>query len=205
MLLSATVSQATLVGPYSVDVNTLHLWHMDTAVPVVDQVAAGTNLVGLLGTATLGNTSYSGYSNALNTVGSGQDSTAQRGPLLTASSGSSPGNVSITLADPASGAFTFEAIVWIGFDPTKNLGATADGGNGRNTALNILTGESGTTANRIFQFRIIPVGMRPLGGANPVTIVPLVTFENIRAGSAGQASIYAAIPTTGPDAILSNN
>ena len=205
-LLAQNPANATIVGPYTPDPDTLHLWHLDeAAVPAIDSIPSGTNLVGLLNTATLANPSFPGFGTALNTIGSGQDSTTQRGALLTASTAATPGNVSITVADPTSGAFTFEAIVWIGFDPTKNFGTTADGGNNRTTPFNILTGESTVNGNRIFQFRLVPAGLRPLGGSNPTTPVPLLTFENVRAISGNQPSIYAAIPTTGPDAIQSNS
>jgi autotransporter-associated beta strand protein len=194
--------QAAIVGPYSPDANTLHLWHMDQATaPVIDSAAGGTNLAGLFNGATLGNASFTGFGNSLNTIDGGQDGTANRDALLTVAN--PLGNVSVTYADATSGAFTIEAIVWIGFDPTKNFGTTANGGNNRNSTFEILSGESGTTANRIFQFRILPVGMVPVG--TTPSSVPLLTFENIRAGVSAQPTIYAAIPTNGPDAIVSNN
>lgn len=195
---------AVIVGPYTPDAATLHLWHLDeTAAPAVDSVpSGGVNLTGLENGAVLGSTSFSTlFKNALNTVDGGQNATAAgtRDALLGASSASPPANVTITLADPTTGAFTFEAVVQVGFDPTLNYGTTANGGNGRNGPFELMTGESGTTANRIFQWRIMPVGS--IAGVSQ----PVVTFENIRAGSAPQATIYAAIPTQGPDAIVSNN
>src|ERR1035441_3608080 len=205
LLLAALAAPADLVGPYTPDANTLHLWHLDeTTTHAVDSATAGINLSGLLSGATLGTASYAGFGSALNTLDGGQDATAAgtRDALLAASA--SAGNVSVTYADPTTGAFTYEAIVCIGFDPGRNLGASADGGTGRGTPLEIVSCESGTTTNRILQFRIVPVGMRP-AIALPPTAVPLLTFENIRAGNSGQVTIYAAIPTNGPDAILSNH
>jgi hypothetical protein len=205
VLAAALVAHAAIVGPYTPDANTLHLWHLnETATPVVDSATAGINLSGLLSGATLGNASYTGFGNALNTLDGGQDATTAgtRDALLAASA--SAGNVLVTYADPTTGAFTYEAILWIGFDPFRNLGASTDGGNGRGTPLEIVSCESGTTTNRILQFRIVPAGMRP-AVALPPAAVPLLTFENIRAGSTGQATIYAAIPTNGPDSILSNH
>src|SRR3954463_13437861 len=160
LLLSQPSVRATIVGPYTADANTLHLWHMDASVvPVLDAVASGgTNLVGLQNAATLANASYPGFGSALNTVGSGQDSTTQRGSLLTASTANPPGNIVTTIANTSTGAFTMEAIVWIGFDPTKNFGTAVNGGNARATPFNIITGESGVNANRIFQFRIFGNG-----------------------------------------------
>ena len=47
LLFTQLTAQASIVGPYTADANTLHLWHMDaSAVPVPDAVATGgTNLV----------------------------------------------------------------------------------------------------------------------------------------------------------------
>ena len=203
---------ALIVGPYAPDANTLHLWHLDAgAVPVPDAATTGgTNLVSLLNGATLGNGSYASgavnFGNALSTIDGGQDIITNRDALITPWAGTgNPGNIAITVADPTTGAFTFEALVWIGFDPAKNFGTTANGGNNRNTPFNIISGESSVNGNRIFQFRLVPVGMDPDGGgpAGP-TIEPLLTFENVRALTANQPTIYAPIPTTGPDAIVSN-
>ena len=44
---------------------------------------------------------------------------------LTASSGRNARQRATTVADPTTGAFTMEALVWIGFDPAKNLGPAA--------------------------------------------------------------------------------
>ena len=192
LLFAGLNAGATIVGPYTADAYTLHLWHLDeTPVPCVDSVASGgTNLVDLATGATLGNPSYSSnsisFGNALNTAAGG----GGKGDLLAASP--TAGNVTITLADPTTGAFTFEAIVQIGFDPT--VSAT--------TQNEIMAGESTVNANRIFQWRILPKGATLITGN--VAAQPYVTFENIRAVSASQNTIYAAIPTTGPDAIVSN-
>jgi hypothetical protein len=53
-------SKANIVGPYTADVNTLHLWHMDqSTVPVLDSVSSGgTNFTVLTNGATLGNASF---------------------------------------------------------------------------------------------------------------------------------------------------
>ena len=192
VLAVATCGYAGIVGPYTVDAYTLHLWHLDeTTVPCVDSVASGgINLVDLATGATLGNPSYSSnsiaFGNALNTAAGG----GGKGDLLAASP--TAGNVTITLADPTTGAFTFEAIVQIGFDPT--ISAT--------TQNEIMAGESSTAANRVFQWRILPKGATLIG--TTVATQPYVTFENVRQQSASQNTIYAAIPTTGPDAIVSN-
>src|SRR5664279_3129966 len=72
-----TSANAVIIGPYSPDSNTLHLWHMDTnAVPVVDSVSGGKNLTGMANGATLTNASYSGFGTALSTFDTGQDGIA---------------------------------------------------------------------------------------------------------------------------------
>ena len=209
-LLVQTTARAVIVGPYQTDSNTLHLWHLDeAAVPCIDSAApttGATNCVKLLNHATLGNSSYTGFGNALSSLYNGQNdiTAADMGALLTPSAGTSPGNILYTYSDPASGAFTIEALVLVQFDPTANLAATTVGGNGRNSTCQILACESGTTAARIFQFRIVPKGLA-LVGTILATNGPVLTFENIRAGSSSQATIYAPIPMSGPDAIASNS
>src|SRR5690349_23968820 len=102
---------ANIVGPYSPDVNTLHLWHMDqSTVPVLDSVVSGgTNFTVLTNGATLGNSSFSGFGTALSAWGPG---TLTNGacaltprPL--------PSDTAFTYANPANGAFTYEAVVQI--------------------------------------------------------------------------------------------
>jgi autotransporter-associated beta strand protein len=204
VLLFVNSSPAVIYPQYEVDSDTLHLWHMNTGAPVLDEVPGGVNLTGLHNGATLGNASFTGFGSALNTVDGGQTSTAERNALFSAAAANPPGSVSITVADPDTGAFTFEALVWIGFDPAFNMGTTANGGNNRNTPLNIISAENaGSGAGRIFQFRIVPTGMVPATGQAPAA-GPMLTFENIRSVSAAQPSIYAPIPLDGPHAIVSN-
>ena len=100
-------ARAVIVGPYSPDANTLHLWHMDSgAVPVPDAVpSGGTNLVSLLNRAALDRPSYvngtANFGSALNTLDGGQDSLTEKNALITAWAGTgNPGNISITLAVP---------------------------------------------------------------------------------------------------------
>ena len=73
LLLTQFTAQAGIAGPYTADANTLHLWHMDTDVPVLDAVVTGgTNIVALGGDATLTNSSAPGFGTALNTLDGGQ-------------------------------------------------------------------------------------------------------------------------------------
>ncbi len=195
-------ASALIVGPYTVDTNTLHLYHLnDSTTPVIDSVATGTNLQGLLNGATLLNPSYTGFGTALNTVDGGPDGIAAANKDALLSAPASAGVGPFTYANATNGAFTYEAVVWIGFDPTKNFGTTTVGGNGRNTTFEIMSIEGGS-GTRIFQFRILPTGVAPGGTGNPATAPsPLLTFENI----ASSPTMFATIPTNGPDAIASNN
>jgi alpha-galactosidase len=200
-LFTQLTTQASLVGPYTADSNTLHLWHMDaSAVPIPDAVATGgINLVNLANGATLGANSYPGFGSALNTVDGGQNgiTTANRDAFLAASSTTPPTAASITLADSTTGAFTFEALVWIGFNPGKNFGPT---GNNRASPCQIICGDGNANANRVFQFRLTPIGCN---AANNNTTVNL-EFNNLHLGATTQL-ISFAVPTTGADAIVSNN
>jgi len=101
-------------------------------------------------------------------------------------------NVSISYAGN-SDAFTYEAVVRIDFNPTASFGA--DGwGQGRNLFMQIIIGDADENANRVFQFRLAPIGT--LNGNNSV----LVEFININKGVSPQ-SLTVAIPSEGPDAI----
>src|ERR1035441_8105847 len=56
VLSACCCARALIVGPYSLDASTLHLWHLnETAVPALDSAPGGTNLTALGGSATLGN------------------------------------------------------------------------------------------------------------------------------------------------------
>ena len=195
--------EANIVGPYSPDVNTLHLWHMDqSAVPVLDSVSSGgTNFTVLTNGATLGNASFSGFGNALSALGPG---TLTNGacaltprPL--------PSDTALTYVGP-NGAFTYEAVVQILVNPALNLGPVANGGTGRNTAMTIMAGEGNANAERIFQFRIDPVGFNPnAGGFNTPLTQPAIEFINVNKAVAGTVqNIIMLIPTSGPDAIVQN-
>jgi autotransporter-associated beta strand protein len=200
--LAAANINANIVGPYSPDANTLHLWHMDqNNVPVLDSaLSGGTNFNVLTNGATLGNASFSGFGTALSVWGPG---TLTNGacaltprPL--------PSDTAFTYADPVSGAFTYEAVVQIQVNPALNLGTVAVGGTGRNTAMTILAGEGNTNPERIFQFRIDPVGFNPnAGGFTTPLTQPAIEFINVNKASSVQ-NIIMLIPTSGSDAIVQN-
>ena len=200
-----TALAAGLVGnalaapaPYAVDAATLHLWHLDeTSTPCVDAVACGTNLTSLNSGATLGvaNVSFPGFGNCLNTVDGGQSSTTQLDASLSALplvSGTGD-DVALTLADPVTGAFTFEALVRVDFDPSISLAA-------RGSAMQIISGDGDGTLDRVFQWRLMPVGIT---SGSSDTNVTRMEFANIRQGAAIQ-TITFPVPTNGMHAIASN-
>ena len=194
---------ANIVGPYTADGNTLHLWHMDqSTVPVLDSVASGgTNLTSLQNGATLGNASYPGFGSAVNAYGPGPNfaSSCYLAPQTLPND-----NTSFTYAGP-NGAFTYEAIVQITYNPMQNLGTN---GTGRNQALTILAAEGNSNPLRIFQFRIDPIGYVPGGnsGYNSQLLEPALEFINLHQNSSVQQMV---IPLTtnifnSPDAIVQN-
>src|SRR6266850_1685891 len=201
LALSTAVCQAEILGPYTPDPDTLHLWHMnETTAPVVDAAPNGTDLTALENGATLGNESFTGakgFGTAVATYtgnpatrpgSAGQDSYLAALPLVNGPAD----NVTIAYAG-SSDALTYEAMVRIDFNPTAGFGA--DGwGQGRNLFMQIINGDADESANRVFQFRLAPIGT--LNGNSSV----LVEFINVNKGVSPQ-SLTAAIPTEGPDAI----
>src|SRR5690242_13228112 len=139
LIFSSFSAQAIIVGPYALDANTLHLWHLnETTVPAIDAVAAGTNLT-VLGTgAALNLSSFAGFGTALSTTGNIAAYLAPR-----ALANSTADDTAMTYADTTTGAFTIEGIVRVDWDP-----ATFSRGN---VPLYLITGEN-ETGNRPWQF-----------------------------------------------------
>ena len=204
MLLPPT-SQAIIVGPYTVDANTLHLWHLNEATPpcidAVPTTSGGSNLVGLINGATLGTASFSGFGNALNTYDGGPslNTQAAKDAILGLTAQATNNPVVVAYQNSTNGAFTFEAIVRIDFDPTVNYQALRAGGH------MILTGEGAANGNRVFQMRIDPVGVNPsAGGYTSALGFPCIEFINVHLAVAPVENIVVPIPTNGPNAIVSN-
>ncbi|MBC8095129.1 MAG: hypothetical protein H7Y43_04890, partial [Akkermansiaceae bacterium] len=194
--LSVPAPTPAALSPYSVDATTLHLWHLDeAATPCADAAASATNLTTLANGATLNNPSFPGFGTALNTLDGGQSATttlSQKDALLTPRplANGTGDDTAITLADSVSGAFTFEAIVRVDFDPALNLSA-------RNTTLQMISGDGDGSLDRIFQWRLDPVGVA--AGVASDTTVPRLEFINLRQAAAVQ-NIAVAIPTNGVNA-----
>ena len=100
-------AHAAIVGPYTADANTLHLWHLDEANPGPALPAAGVvgsfNLTpddgkSNVAPATLGNASFTGFGTAGNT-------SANQSSVLLGST------IPVSAITGANGAFTLEALV----------------------------------------------------------------------------------------------
>lgn len=191
-LVAADVQSALM--PLTVDAATLHLWHFDeTAPPCEDAVPGGANLNYMIGGATLGNASYSGSPAPV-----GFTNCISFGTLETAGAVIFPDGSGNT-GDPASftyagndGAFTFEAMVKVLWDPTNNYSVNPP----RNQPFQIMDCDADSAGSRVFQFRIDPVGFT-VGGAT-------LTRCGIEFINGTTTIAVAPIPTNGPDAIASN-
>lgn len=180
---------ASLVGAalqtYTPDAATLHVWHFDeSATPCVDAAPGGTNLTYLIGGASLG------VASVTNDFASGVSFgtlTTSNAVLFPAGLGNVGKVIPFAYAD-AAGAFTFEAVVRVEFDPAHFV---------RDQPCQILNCDGNNTGGgaRVFQFRLDPVGF---GGGD--TNVCRLEFIN------GVTTVaWAPIPTNGPDAIVSNH
>jgi hypothetical protein len=206
--LSIHHAKAAVTGPYTADANTLHLWHLDElTAPAANSGLTSLPLAALQGGATLGNPGYGGFGMALNTA-EADPSGADRNAILAALTpvngvgDSSPW----TFAHATSGAFTYEGLLRVDFNPSLNYGPTAGGGTGRNSAFQLITGENdGGTVERSFQLRLSPIGFDP-DGAGTLPVNSSLFLELVRVPAAGAVQyIQAPIPTAGPDAIAQGN
>jgi len=122
-------ASAAIVGPYSSDANTLHLWQFNEADNTATTTAATVGGVALnkANDATLGNTSFSGFGNAGNTS-AGDDA-----DFLSADS------FNVSTVTGTGGAFTFEAMI--------NISSTG-------ALQQIFSMEGNENSTRPFQFRV---------------------------------------------------
>lgn len=179
---------------YTTDTATLHLWHLDeTSTPCADAAPGGTNLTYMIGGATLGNASFSNSAvNYTNSISFG--TLATPGAVIFPSGSGNVGNAIPFTYAGADGAFTFEALVHVEFNPTNNYVSS-----GRSATFQIMDCDADNSGGtRVFQFRLDPVGLGA-PGLNRDTNFVGIEFVN------GTTSIASApIPTNGPDAIVSN-
>jgi len=179
------------LAPYTVDSATLHLWHLnETATPCVDSASGGTNLTYMINGATLGNASFSNNAvNFTNSISFGTLTTTGA-VIFPAGSGNVGAAIPFTYAGTG-GAFTYEAMVHVEFNPTNNYSA-------RNQPFQIMDCDADGPGTRVFQFRLNPVGYVASGVTRNTNVVG-IEFIN------GTATVAVApIPTNGPDAIVSN-
>ncbi|MFO1513277.1 MAG: LamG-like jellyroll fold domain-containing protein [Verrucomicrobiota bacterium] len=201
VLIQGMMTRAEIVAPYTPDEHTLHLWHLNEKVaPVADANHGGLDLAQLENGATLENESYVGtkkFGTALGTyVGNpalppgcaGQNAGLAAQPLQNGRGD----NVPLHYAGAAN-AFTYESIVRVDFDPSANFGPEG-WGRGKAFFMQIICGDADENTDRVFQFRLAPIGT--LNGNEQ----PLLEFINLNQGSNIQ-SLTAPIPTDGPDAI----
>jgi hypothetical protein len=201
--LGVASANAAIVGPYAVDSNTLHLWHLDEqGTPAADQAHynyAGTfttkpdanqPLNALFGTGSLGAASAAGFGTAYS--GGATPNSAGLAALTPANAPTD--NADHTFDNPSTHAFTMEAIVRIGFDPSAAL----------TTHQEIIAGEgdAGDSSDRSWQFRIE-------ANATPGTTPWRLRFQKVSGfggvgGSTVNYNLDGNIPSAGPDALAQN-
>lgn len=185
------LTAGTAVGAtqsYATDTATLHLWHFDgVTTPVVDFAPGGTNLTYLINGATLGNASYSSGTTSFTNCASFGNLTTAGAVLFPIGSGDVGTAIPFAYAG-ANGAFTFEAIVHIEFDPSRFV---------RNQPCQIMNCDADSTGTRVFQLRVDPVGFTGGGGDT--------NFVRIEFINGTTTTAMVPLPTTGPDAIVSNS
>jgi hypothetical protein len=192
------------LAPFAADSSTLHLWHLDeTAAPCVDAAPGGTNLTALVSGAVLDSLSFAGFGNALNTIDGGQDQFGATNSDAVLTARGVGLSAAVQYCDAATGAFTYEAIVQIHFNPAKNFGPVSQSGNGRNASFQILNADGNANSQRIFELRLDPIGVEAFTGDTTSNAVRLEFINLVQGGSV--QNILTPLPTTGPDAIVSNN
>jgi hypothetical protein len=189
-------ARAAITGPYKPEADTLHLWHMNEAAPPVLDAAGTNHLTALMNGAKLGEPSYLGFGSALRVYTGNPDASGAAGqaaclaalPLVDGAAD----NVSLSYAGP-SGAFTYEAILRIDFEPSTDFGA-AQPGRGHRSCMQIICADADEPQHRLFQFRLAPIG------ALDDNTQPMLEFINLNQDHVYQ-SLAAPIPMEGPDAI----
>jgi hypothetical protein len=223
--LLAEPARGAVTGPYTVDANTLQLWHLNegaAATSAANAVGGGLTMQGVLNGATLGNGSFAGFGTSLD-VSAGSDSLVSNdnprvimpphrailagAPALSILNGGTDpvddalDDVSLTYADPTTGAFTFEMIVKFNsaydpLQPFRNVGPLDPPSNPGSYSMELLTGEGDLDpSTRPFQFRLNQVGITSAGDATN----PKLEFHNIALQTG--APFFGVIPLTGEHAI----
>jgi hypothetical protein len=213
-------SLAQVGGPFTVDANTLHLWHMnDTVGPVVDSVPSGLNLTlidqatanpAVGANTTLSNLSFTGFGTATGfaanaTVPTNAPTVVPHRPILLGAAALSNADAdsvtSWSFSNSATNVFTWEAIVKFdsSFDPTSTSYRNATAATGGNYPMEIISGEGDTNGHRNFQFRFDQIGAGT-GSAASGTTKPRLEFANLN-GIVSNQSIAIDLPTSGANAV----
>ena len=195
----ATLTYASINGPYSLDGNTVMLYHLDETAGATTAVNAQTlsaNAISINQTSTtvsgpvtsgvLGQTGFTGFGNAANFSGGlclGYDGNLD-GTFTsdTTTTPAGPDAISSTYFTGGAGEFTVEALV-----QTPTLSTWA---NGTNHEI-VVADSNNATANRGFQFRMMKTS----------TGVVQLNYNNI---SKSNSNIVLNVPTSGADALADN-
>ncbi|MBN1517008.1 family 78 glycoside hydrolase catalytic domain [Candidatus Sumerlaeota bacterium] len=166
--------------PYTVDSYTLHLYHLDesSGTTSADAVTPGLDVTSVTGGAALGATSYSGFDLALDTSSTASDDAR-------AEIGGGDAVATTSFWDQTTGAFTYEALIYMNFDP--NPGNES----GRTVAMQIFSMDD-DSGDRPFQWRLVPPGHAENSSATTYAM----QFINIDGGQ----TISTVLPTTGDHA-----
>jgi hypothetical protein len=118
-LATAFTSRGAILGPYSADANTLHLWHIDEAtLDVADDPSVsspiGLTSIGAGGGNALGTPSYAGYGNAYSGVTVSNTGLFAKSPT----NSSADDTATATFWNQTNGAFTYELIMRVDIDPS---------------------------------------------------------------------------------------
>jgi hypothetical protein len=202
LFFASTIAAFGALRTYTPTSSTLHLWHLDeSGTPVVD---AGTNpldLPVLSGGATLGNPSFAGFGTALSTFDSGlSGSPASLDAYLSALPLVNGVGDETTLAysNATTGAFTFEAMIRLDVDLTQTFTGSARGV----TPMHIFSGEGEASPDRIWQFRLDPIGFNPnADGVTAPLTGPALEFINVHGAIAPVQNRVVPLPLTGPNAV----
>ena len=220
-LAGGSAAWAAILGPYTPDGNTLHLYHLDEAAGSASSADAtgAQNMGGVLQGATLGNSSHSAaFGTSLDTSanallpGNAAQANPPHRPVLLAASAlalADADNVTLDWAG-ADGSFTLEAIVK--FDAatfavnSTNFRNGAGGSTGGNYPMEIISGEGEANGRRLLQFRINQIGAGSAANVAGGTGTGAVRLElaSLR-GIVMNQGLVINLPTTGPNAITNTD
>ncbi|GAA5484581.1 hypothetical protein [Haloferula sargassicola] len=155
---NGTPDQNEPIQPYTVDADTLHLWHLDELTPPAADVGSDpVAMTSLDGGGYLWAPSLAGFGTGFHANRTFENGNAGRLSALPLANGAADNTPMILTG--AEGAFTFEAIVRLDFDPAATPDSVAP--------MQIISGDGETNAtDRTFQFRILPVGNGEHGGGD---------------------------------------